>query len=399
MDPDVVYLFFRTHKACVAVFPGKEACEDPTFMFTLVSDVATVYVLVVHPQHLNQTRFTAEVMLLRAVSEADPISHALPMLMGFAPGRVVLNTVWPHIRDELQFVSHLIELCGADWTISLMTKRIVSVGQWLVTAETVVSYEDAKAQEVVLKSQRSSLAAMKNAMGLIGHKASGRGGRRNKRTPITDNAIRASEKAGPGKQIHSSDSSGSADTDEDSSCDEHWQDMYIYILTSLRKTAHAKTKDTPIIEPVAGDTSGPLAAGSSEAVSADGVPGLRVRPGDRSLEHHGLATIAEVRSRGVLVGFGITCRRHSDASDRPGIVCKKQLLLGNPSMSHVEAKLRLKRWYVVGTQARAETWCPEKARSSHLGFGGQRLQLLGSDAEEWRDISDEELNDMARRAG
>lgn len=40
-------------------FPPKDACADPTLLLQFVSDVETLHVLVVHPQHLNQSRFVA----------------------------------------------------------------------------------------------------------------------------------------------------------------------------------------------------------------------------------------------------------------------------------------------------------------------------------------------------
>ena len=215
------------------------------------------------------------------------------------------------------------------------------------------------------------------------------------------------KKGGKGKQMASSDSAGSADTDEETSCDEHWSN----ILTTLRKKAFAKQKlwapeEGPPAEratqgPSAGDeTRGPLADDETRGpLAADNIAALRPiggRRAARALEAHGLATLAEVRSHGVLVGFGITCRCHNNVDDRPGIICKKQLPLGNPPMSHVEAKLRLKRWYVAGSQ---ETWDPHTARTSHIKFGGRNLRDLDSRAEGWATITESDLNDMARRRG
>ena len=107
--------------------------------------------------------------MLRPVSDAASVSdavHILPMQLAFAPGRLVLGVTWPHISDELQFVSRLLQTGGdGEWTISNMTKSICAMGQWLVTDQTVVSFEDAKAREAVVKEQRASLAAMKKPWG------------------------------------------------------------------------------------------------------------------------------------------------------------------------------------------------------------------------------------------
>ena len=116
----------------------------------------------------------------------------------------------------------------------------------------------------------------------------------------------------------------------------------------------------------------------------------------RELEAHGLATLSEVWQSRVLVGFGITCRCHNNRDDKPGTICKKQILLGNPPITHTEAKLRLRRWYVAGAQG---TWDPPTARSSHVNFGGRGLRMLDSGAVAWRGISENELNDIARGIG
>ena len=96
------------------------------------------------------------------------------------------------------------------------------------------------------------------------------------------------------------------------------------------------------------------------------------------------------------MGFGITCRCHNNWEDRPGTICKKQLPLGNPPMSHAEAKLRLKRWYIAGA---TEVFDPESARTSHIAFGGRGLHMLASIAPGWRDLSEDDLNEIARAIG
>ena len=112
------------------------------------------------------------------------------------------------------------------------------------------------------------------------------------------------------------------------------------------------------------------------------------------IEVHGLVVLSEVYSYDVLEGFGITCRGHTDCHDKPGTICKKQLSLGKSPMSHEEAKLRLKRWYVAGL---TQTFKPDTARTSHIKFGGRGLEQLGSTAPGWCTIPEEDLNEMLRR--
>ena len=100
---------------------------------------------------------------------------------------------------------------------------------------------------------------------------------------------------------------------------------------------------------------------------------------------------------GRLIGFGIVCGRHNNASDKPGTRCKRQVLLGEgpTAMSHQEAKLRLKRWYVSGHASEA-AWPAATKRTAHVKFGGQSLALLASDAAGWCDMSEAELDDACR---
>ena len=174
MEADAAHLF-EYIRLVLLYFPAKNACADPMFLLQFVSDVERLYVLVVHPQRLNQSKFTAEFMMLRPVSDAVSSSdaasssaavHVLPMQLALAPGRVVLGVTWPHISDELQFVSRLLRT-GSEWTISNMTKSISAMGQWLVTEGTVVSFEEAKDRESQVKAQQAGFAAMKKAMGFL----------------------------------------------------------------------------------------------------------------------------------------------------------------------------------------------------------------------------------------
>ena len=98
--------------------------------------------------------------------------------------------------------------------------------------------------------------------------------------------------------------------------------------------------------------------------------------------------------RGRVIGFGIMCGRHKNATDRPDTRCKRQVLLGEgpTPMSHQEAKLRLKRWFVSGHMSEA-SWPAATKRKEHLKFGGVALALLASDAAGWSSMTDAELDE------
>ena len=100
---------------------------------------------------------------------------------------------------------------------------------------------------------------------------------------------------------------------------------------------------------------------------------------------------------GRIIGYGIVCGRHSNATDKPGTQCKKQCLLGRGprAISHHEAKLRLKRWFVAAHFQEAG-WPVGKAREQHLNCGGQSLGFLATGEAGWSDMSEDELNEACR---
>ena len=100
---------------------------------------------------------------------------------------------------------------------------------------------------------------------------------------------------------------------------------------------------------------------------------------------------------GRVIGYGIVCGRHSNAADKPGTQCKKQCLLGmGPrAISHHEAKLRLKRWFVAG-QFQEPGWPAGNQRAHHLKCGDQALCLFATGELGWSEMSEDELNEVCR---
>ena len=97
-----------------------------------------------------------------------------------------------------------------------------------------------------------------------------------------------------------------------------------------------------------------------------------------------------------IIGFGITCKRHRNRMDEPGVICKKMCTLGNSGMSHDEARRRLKRWYVAGLSD--DIWETEDPRTYHLKLGGTQLMRFGDDCPDWAGISEADLDLMASMA-
>ena len=120
----------------------------------------------------------------------------------------------------------------------------------------------------------------------------------------------------------------------------------------------------------------------------------QARPGDRIVEYCDLGTLSEVMGGGRIIGYGITCGRHRNAADKPNTVCKKQCLLGRGprAISHHEAKLRLKRWFVAG-QFLEPGWPAGKQRAHHPKAGGTSLPLFAAGEPGWSEMSEDELNE------
>ena len=103
-------------------------------------------------------------------------------------------------------------------------------------------------------------------------------------------------------------------------------------------------------------------------------------------------------SGGRVIGYGIVCGRHRNTADKRGSTCKKQCLLhseGPRAISHDEAKLRLKRWFVLG-QFQELAWPAGMKRTTHLKCAGQAMELVASGTPGWSDMTDDELDDACR---
>lgn len=114
---------------------------------------------------------------------------------------------------------------------------------------------------------------------------------------------------------------------------------------------------------------------AADGGAADGLPG-----GDPAMPRTNRAVawgdfgIARVFRRGVHVAWGITCGQHSNAADRPGCVCKKQMAQG--TMTDDEIVRRLKNWVLAGAGVDPSP----SMRSKHLEINPKDLGLL-TDAE------------------
>ena len=113
-----------------------------------------------------------------------------------------------------------------------------------------------------------------------------------------------------------------------------------------------------------------------------------------------------VYQAGVHVGYRITCRRHNNATDDPTqIQCQKDITMGKTAerLSEEECILRLKRWFIAGTnRANEEAWRGGEMRTRHLAYGGRpqlRALATGDPESVLAGVDENELDEMCTHLG
>ncbi len=100
---------------------------------------------------------------------------------------------------------------------------------------------------------------------------------------------------------------------------------------------------------------------------ADAAPGPRQV---RAEEHFGFK-VAPIFRGGTCVGWGATCGRHHNESDRPGTQCKKALSFGEVAIPEAEARLRVLQWCALGLTIPNGP----RARAEHLAINARTLAV------------------------
>ena len=123
--------------------------------------------------------------------------------------------------------------------------------------------------------------------------------------------------------------------------------------------------------------------GGSDGCGAARGSGSRAAPAAESRQDRAIRwgpfSLAEVWSRGALVGAGATCARHEDADGRTATPCKKSIRFGQNNLTLNECMLRLKRWLIAGLDD--SSWPPE-ARHHHVKLGGPGLRDFAAGLDE-----------------
>ena len=93
---------------------------------------------------------------------------------------------------------------------------------------------------------------------------------------------------------------------------------------------------------------------------------------------------ARIERNGVHVGYGVTCARHCNANGlNAKTPCKKSLQIGQIGITEQEARLRLKRWVVMGKIGKLKEGLE---RQSHIACGGTQLSDLASGVCGWSEL-------------
>ena len=80
--------------------------------------------------------------------------------------------------------------------------------------------------------------------------------------------------------------------------------------------------------------------------------------------------LAEVHSKGRLVGCGATCK--GQFTPGSGRVCKHSVSCGDSGLTRADLMLRLKRWLIAGLDD--EDWDTDGPRAAHIAMGGRHMQ-------------------------
>ena len=392
------------HIRLVLRFSTRPVCSDPTILLMFLSGESRLFFLVGRSQHLDQHQFTAE--FLSMVHSGDPDSgadFALPMLLRFAPGRMVLGRRWPDICCERSAVARLTAI-AERWEISVLTCRVPSISERLATDAECWTLDAARARNAEYLAQQASMSAFRAALGARRAKAKASSSRRASSSK-GGGVPRAAAGAGGGAAVSPPSSSDESSSHSDDSAEEYWRS----IVASLRDKSKPKPAPRPLARteaepstkvatPATIETPFPAAPGAPRIVVAPAAGEGRmphVEHGARVVEKIGAAVISEVRLRGDVVAYSITCGRHTNAADPPHTECKKQLPIGTPPLPAHEVIRRLKIWHIIG--AHDASWDVNTARSQHLAEGGRRLNIYASDSEGWQDFTDADIDLMVEQ--
>ena len=333
---------------------------------------APVYAFIGHSMHLDRNEFEAELLAMAVIghptvggdSKPEPPFH-----VKYLAEDVAENVQWPCIYSEREFLIKIASIANTVWEMHQLHNHPLGLSYRLVTGRTLVEHTKLKGLDAERLMQQAAMRIFKRAAGQpnVAKKAKGKGKAKAKgKSKASSHAHETKIKKT--KVMESEDSTGT-DIEVPSESDSE-SDIPL---------------DAPICKP-----SGSSASSSGAAVpaSSSGAAKYKAKPGENVIEWWA----NKFPFARTTTGYGVVCGLHTNADGRcAGTPCKKNLTIGESGITEQEARLRLKRWIVVGEIHKGQ-FDPQCIRQSHVHVGGKHCKDLGSDVCGWSDLSEADLD-------
>ena len=297
----------------------------------------------------------------------DNPPYVLHMQRAPAPDAAVLD-----LEDEHQFAARLVALSEDPWEIVLLHSQVgTELGHRKVLKHELLALEE-------LEAIASERAAAERALTRLQKMAQPCQPKRRK-TQHSQHAGHPRAKDKPeesdGGQSDSTAGSSTIKGSEEEEAD------------SIRVMWKAALKHEPSKRPLARCEDKPAAQ------AAKPEPHVPRRAAGAALVEGTAFPIAEIKSGGKIIGYGVECGRHWNDDDDGGTRCKRAVTFGKSGLSSEELQRRLKRWWVAGKCG--TTWPDDgKDRTHHVKMGGTFLRDFASGA--WQDLTDDDLEQIYR---
>jgi hypothetical protein len=383
--------------------------HDAGLMLEFQHGDETVYALAPHCLHIERKSFEGEFFrMVPLPAEAASSDVALPMVLQYLKqGEGVLGH-WPCIETETQFTLHLVELAEEVWQMYLLNTRPISMCRREVLGRTHLHADGLRELEQEYLAAQAAMKVFRLSNGLTARstggpkgrkgRGSGRGGRARGRTGGLD-LVAVDAPVRPNRKVKCVDTSHSSpsETSESGAEKDRKEDTSV-LKGKLDALVAGVGGEHGGIDPPAGCGEGESASSGSGGVMARALSEAlrrhlagRAAPGEKVMEVWGdRFPFAEIKRKGVFVGYGVTCALHVNADgEAGGTPCKKSITIGGSGISLGEARLRLKRWLVAG---KFHALDPAKERKSHIALGGLHLSHLGGDQPSWSDFPEDDLD-------
>ena len=306
------------------------------------------YVFAGHSMKVVQEDFEAEMLGMRRLDEV-PASGLVGFLLQYTWHT---TDPWLQVETEIAYVTRLALKAAVVWDIFVLSGEPVALNSWKVTARSQLDLAALRQQHKQQLAQNAAMKAFRLVAGLT-RRSKDTGGRHRSRCGTA--------------------ASG-----------------------SKRQARKVMEDDTSSESELSSQEEG-VASGLAELGEA--LPGKcpsRVGPRERVMETWGGGQFpfAHIVSKGILVGYGVTCGRHNNEDGHAsGTPCKKAITgCAALALGENECKLRLKRWLAAGF---FHPLPQPRQRQAHIAIGGKSLNDLGCDSS-WAELGHADLDDILR---